>query len=191
MLCLMVVSGEVVKTIIMSPLTGFLTCKWSYLDGIVVVIVLIRVLVCLLCLVCSEFELNCETVFRRPLDNFELVIVLRIFRCVLTFCSANWFSFFMFYEFSLIPIMYIILKWGYQPERLKAAMSMATYSVCGGLPLLFNLVIFKGIFSTRFFVVGGVLGRFYESFSRGVPWFVWFFFLVSFMVKFPVYGLHD
>lgn len=64
-------------------------------------------------------------------------------------------------------------------------MSIATYSVCGGLPLLFNLVIFKGIFRTRFFVVGGVLGRFYESFSRGVPWFVWFFFFSKLYGKIP------
>jgi NADH-ubiquinone oxidoreductase chain 4 len=51
-------------------------------------------------------------------------------------------DFFFFFEFSLVPTFFLILKWGYQPERLQAAVFILLYTVGSSLPLLISLVYF-------------------------------------------------
>jgi NADH-ubiquinone oxidoreductase chain 4 len=36
------------------------------------------------------------------------------------FCRINLFSFYLFFESSFIPTVFLIWGWGYQPERLQA-----------------------------------------------------------------------
>lgn len=66
------------------------------------------------------------------------VFLLRVV-AVMFFMVANWFSLYFLFERSLIPILILILGWGYQPERLQAASHIIMYTVCGSLPLLVAL----------------------------------------------------
>jgi len=47
--------------------------------------------------------------------------------------------FYIFFEFSLIPITAIIFLYGYQPEKLQSALYMILYTVVGSLPLLLSI----------------------------------------------------
>lgn len=56
------------------------------------------------------------------------------------FFSLNSLIFYLFFELSLVPILLIIMGWGYQPERLQAGLYMMLYTLFGSIPLLFGLI---------------------------------------------------
>lgn len=73
--------------------------------------------------------------------NLMHLIILRLMvRLVLTFMAPRLFIFYFFFEWSLIPIFLIIMGWGYQPERLKASLSLFFYTLFASLPLLLAIL---------------------------------------------------
>lgn len=64
------------------------------------------------------------------LTNTLLIIL------ILRFSVNNLFLFYIIFEASLIPILLIILIWGYQPERLQAGIYLILYTITASLPLL-------------------------------------------------------
>lgn len=60
------------------------------------------------------------------------------------FSSVNLVLFYTSFEASLVPILLVILGWGYQPERLDAGLSMLFYTLAASLPLLLILVGLTG-----------------------------------------------
>ena len=61
---------------------------------------------------------------------FNLLIILFL-RLALRFSVASLFLFYLFFEWSLLPIFLIILGWGYQPERLRASLLLFfLYFIC-------------------------------------------------------------
>lgn len=70
---------------------------------------------------------------RRQLTLYILslgAILLLFFGC------TNVFVFYTIFELSLVPIFILVLGWGYQPERLKAGLSLLFYTLVGSLPLI-------------------------------------------------------
>jgi len=60
---------------------------------------------------------------------------------VASFLSKTLLYFFLLFETSLIPLFFVILGWGYQPERLQSSLYFLFYTLFGSLPLLLALVI--------------------------------------------------
>jgi NADH-ubiquinone oxidoreductase chain 4 len=73
--------------------------------------------------------------------NFILVSLI-IFRCYF-FMSAGWLGFYLFFEASLVPILIIVLGWGYQVERLGASKFLIIYTIFGSMPFFFVIILFK------------------------------------------------
>lgn len=118
--------------------------------------------------------------------NFNLIYFLvnvffLLFFLFLTFSCVNLFIFYLFFERSLIPTLFLILGWGYQPERLQAGLYLLFYTLFASLPLLLGLFfIFKINLSLAFFI------PIYEVHN-----FLFYFFLVfAFLVKIPMYIVH-
>jgi NADH-ubiquinone oxidoreductase chain 4 len=59
---------------------------------------------------------------------------------ITTFCMTRIIHFYFIFEASLIPILFIILGWGYQPERLQAGIYIIIYTVAASLPLLLAIM---------------------------------------------------
>ena len=74
----------------------------------------------------------------------DLMIVcifnLLAFNTMLFFFRSRSLVFYITFEFSLVPIVLIILTRGYQPERVRAVLWFVLYTIIGSLPLLFILV---------------------------------------------------
>jgi NADH-ubiquinone oxidoreductase chain 4 len=70
---------------------------------------------------------------------FLFNVLFLIFLLFLTFCSINLFLFYLFFERRLIPTLFLILGWGYQPERLQAGLYLLFYTLFASLPLLIGL----------------------------------------------------
>ncbi|YP_010718651.1 NADH dehydrogenase subunit 4 (mitochondrion) [Liolophura japonica] len=114
------------------------------------------------------------------------VIILNLM-IILVFMQENFILFYIFFEGSLVPTLLLILIWGYQPERLQAGMYMVIYTVAGALPFLLNLVfLFKANGSLSLLMKWGL-----PFFMSDLMFFLWWFFMILvFLVKLPLFGVH-
>lgn len=103
------------------------------------------------------------------------------FVCYQVFTTGHLFYLYFFYEASLIPILYIIIKWGSYPERSLSAIIILVYTLVFGAPVLVLIIYINQ--------VHGCWGISYISLSNPSFLFSLFVFL-CFSVKLPVYGLH-
>nr|YP_010148797.1 NADH dehydrogenase subunit 4 [Anodonta exulcerata]QQV69688.1 NADH dehydrogenase subunit 4 [Anodonta exulcerata] len=101
---------------------------------------------------------------------------------VLCFSLSSLLNFYIMFEFSLIPILLIILGWGYQPERLQAGKYMLLYTVSASLPLLILIVVVLA--------KGGSVFWGWKFLSFESSWLVTLCASLAFLVKLPVYGFH-
>lgn len=60
--------------------------------------------------------------------------------CVSFFHCASALSFYILFEMSLLPTLFIVLLFGYQPEKLQAGQYLLLYTVLASLPLLLSLL---------------------------------------------------
>nr|AVJ52515.1 NADH dehydrogenase subunit 4 [Urolabida menghaiensis] len=82
------------------------------------------------------------------LDNnnsteLSLMMLLLLLVLILFFLSNNLLMLFIFFESSLIPTLFLIFGWGYQPERLSAGYYLLFYTLFGSLPLLLMIFYLK------------------------------------------------
>nr|YP_010704680.1 NADH dehydrogenase subunit 4 [Monacha cartusiana]URP31091.1 NADH dehydrogenase subunit 4 [Monacha cartusiana] len=110
-----------------------------------------------------------------------LQVFLAIF-LVLCFNSWNLLSFYVFFEACLIPILLMIISWGYQPERLQAGLYMIIYTVFSSMPLLVLILYFFGTYSTlNLYTLGSIMSYPTNIMLLGV---------LAFLVKLPIYSVH-
>ena len=85
---------------------------------------------------------------------YNLNLIILIIFLFLSFCSINYFLFYLSFERRLIPTFLLILGWGYQPERLNARIYIFMYTIFSSLPLI--ILIFYLFFefnSLRFYIL--------------------------------------
>lgn len=104
--------------------------------------------------------------------------------CYGVFTTSSLFILYLFYESSLIPILYVILKWGSYPERSVSSVILLIYTSIFTFPFISVLFIFYNI-SGGFSLTDSALIDFVglDSLRRIVIF-------VTFAVKLPIYGLH-
>ncbi len=89
----------------------------------------------------------------------------------------------MFYESSLLPIIYIIIKWGSYPERSLRALILLIYTAFFSFPfIIFIFFYFSNIISLSLLCL---------SFTTiDIPRIISLLIFLAFSVKLPIYGLH-
>lgn len=116
--------------------------------------------------------------------KLNLVFLSMLIFCFGVFTTQNMFLLYFFYECSLLPILYIIIKWGSYPERSLRAIILLIYTSIFTFP--FIAVIFT------FYSLNG-------SFSLTIPFMslitpirllASLVIFCTFAVKLPIYGLH-
>nr|AXP84534.1 NADH dehydrogenase subunit 4 [Perumytilus purpuratus] len=112
------------------------------------------------------------------LIDLSLTVVL-----VMVFSVSNFFIFFFFFESVLVPVMLMILFWGYQPERLQAVSYMIIYTSAGSFPFLF------GLSSLVYWGSSDSIYSLYSNFNKDLCCFYWFY-LMGFFVKLPMFPFH-
>lgn len=109
------------------------------------------------------------------------VLILLIF-LVLTFSRMNLFIFYLFFERSLIPTLFLILGWGYQPERLQAGVYLLFYTLLVSLPMLVGIFyLYKNLTSINFYLLGNY------SFDYTL---LYLSLILAFLVKMPIFLVH-
>nr|YP_009563688.1 NADH dehydrogenase subunit 4 [Eristalis tenax]QAX27166.1 NADH dehydrogenase subunit 4 [Eristalis tenax]UXG18985.1 NADH dehydrogenase subunit 4 [Eristalis tenax] len=113
---------------------------------------------------------------------FLLNIMILLLMLVLTFMSMNLFMFYLFFESSLIPTLFLILGWGYQPERLQAGMYLLFYTLLVSLPMLIIVFYLYNSLNTM---------NFYLMNNYNFNYFIMYLFLIlPFLVKMPMFLVH-
>nr|YP_010600250.1 NADH dehydrogenase subunit 4 [Phryganogryllacris superangulata]WAL05834.1 NADH dehydrogenase subunit 4 [Phryganogryllacris superangulata] len=113
---------------------------------------------------------------------FLVVVLMLMIMLYCTFGSLSLFSFYVFFEGSLIPTLLLILGWGYQPERMQAGVYLLFYTLLASLPLLIGLFyLYKEVGGLFIFgEVGLSLSNFYLYLSL----------VFAFLVKMPMFLVH-
>nr|YP_010894997.1 NADH dehydrogenase subunit 4 [Austalis copiosa]WJW73510.1 NADH dehydrogenase subunit 4 [Austalis copiosa] len=113
---------------------------------------------------------------------FLLNLMILLLLLVLTFMSMNLFMFYLFFESSLIPTLFLILGWGYQPERLQAGMYLLFYTLLVSLPMLIIIFYLYNNLNTM---------NFYLMNNFDFNYFIMYLFLIlPFLVKMPMFLVH-
>nr|YP_009684655.1 NADH dehydrogenase subunit 4 [Exorista japonica]YP_010432113.1 NADH dehydrogenase subunit 4 [Winthemia sumatrana]QDR25211.1 NADH dehydrogenase subunit 4 [Exorista japonica]USW04710.1 NADH dehydrogenase subunit 4 [Winthemia sumatrana] len=120
--------------------------------------------------------------YKNYLNLFMLNIILLLIMLVLTFSSMSLFMFYMFFESSLIPTLFLILGWGYQPERLQAGIYLLFYTLLVSLPMLI------GIFYL-YFKTGTMNFYLLNNYNFNLE-FLYFSMILAFLVKMPMFLVH-
>ena len=113
----------------------------------------------------------------------KVILLLITFFSLIVFLVNNVFLLYFFYEASLIPILYIIIKWGSYPERSVSSLILLVYTAVCSFPFIFFIFyLFSNEQSFNLVV---------SSYSLvSLPNLMSILILVAFSVKLPVYGLH-
>lgn len=141
-------------------------------------IILLRIWICGLILIARE-SIYC---YNKYISLFLINILFLLLFLYLTFRRINLFMFYLFFESRLIPTLFLILGWGYQPERLQAGIYLLFYTLLASLPLLVAV-----------FMLYNILGRIYFFIIRGNLYdleILYLGFIIAFLVKIPMFLVH-
>nr|YP_010875365.1 NADH dehydrogenase subunit 4 [Pycnoscelus surinamensis]AVN67966.1 NADH dehydrogenase subunit 4 [Pycnoscelus sp. B103]WGW15112.1 NADH dehydrogenase subunit 4 [Pycnoscelus surinamensis] len=139
-------------------------------------LIFLSIWICVLMIMASE-SINRVVYFN---DFFLFMVVVLLIFLVCTFSSLNVFSFYLFFESSLIPTLFLILGWGYQPERLQAGIYLLFYTLLASLPMLVGIMY---VYEVN-----------YLSFSLMKPFennmYLYVSMILAFLVKMPMFMVH-
>nr|AWB97973.1 NADH dehydrogenase subunit 4 [Anopheles aff. konderi B PGF-2018] len=114
---------------------------------------------------------------------FIFMVLFLLMMLVLTFSSMSMFMFYLFFEASLIPTLFLILGWGYQPERLQAGVYLLFYTLLASLPLLIGIFYILDINNTLSF-------NLLLNFSFLDLNLLYLSLIFAFLVKMPMFLVH-
>nr|YP_010625486.1 NADH dehydrogenase subunit 4 [Notonecta triguttata]WBG94116.1 NADH dehydrogenase subunit 4 [Notonecta triguttata] len=113
-------------------------------------------------------------------NEFIFTCIMLLLFLMLSFSTTNMFLFYLFFESSLIPTLFLIFGWGYQPERLSAGFYLLFYTLFASLPLLIGIFYINSISFTLF----------YFLVSIDLNFFLYLSMILAFLVKMPMIFFH-
>lgn len=126
-------------------------------------------------------------VYALSFSNYKLITVTLLsllFFCLQVFTTDSMFLLYFFYESSLVPILFIIVKWGSYPERSIRAIVILFYTLFFSAPFILILVtIYLSLMTFSFSIL--TMYRYSSTLLVTVLIFI------AFAVKLPIYGLHQ
>nr|AMW68055.1 NADH dehydrogenase subunit 4 [Myiodactylus osmyloides] len=140
-------------------------------------LILLSMWICTLMLMASEsiYKYNYSKYF------FTFNIIMLLLLLTLSFSSLNLFYFYLFFEGSLIPTLFLIIGWGYQPERLQAGIYLLFYTLLASLPMLVSI----------FFLYNNLYTLFYLKLDyNNMNYLFYISMLIAFLVKMPMFMVH-
>lgn len=129
-------------------------------------------------IIIAREKLNSSSMYKFLFIFFVILLILILF---FTFSRMNLLIFYLFFERSLIPTFFLILGWGYQPERLQAGLYLLFYTLFASLPILLRILYLNNLnYSLCFNFI-------YINYFNI---FFCFSIILAFLVKIPIYIFH-
>nr|YP_010626072.1 NADH dehydrogenase subunit 4 [Inocellia crassicornis]WBK02883.1 NADH dehydrogenase subunit 4 [Inocellia crassicornis] len=121
------------------------------------------------------FYMNNKSLF------FMFNLLMLMWLLILSFMSLSLLGFYIFFESSLIPTLFLILGWGYQPERLQAGIYLLFYTLFLSLPMFISIIYLYKDTSLLFM-------NFKETFYLNNLFYLSM--ILAFLVKIPMFLVH-
>lgn len=125
----------------------------------------------------ARFKLYYLNKFR---NLFILNLLFLLLCLVLAFSSLDILYFYVFFEIRILPVLLIIIGWGYQPERIQAGIYLVFYTLFVSLPLLLGIFYIYNVFYSFRFIYFNELGLI----------IIYFLIILAFLVKMPIFIFH-
>nr|QAX91215.1 NADH dehydrogenase subunit 4 [Schedorhinotermes sp. 5 MW-2019] len=135
--------------------------------------------------VCVLMILASESVVRSGYfpGFFVLVVIFLMIALYLAFSSIGLLSFYIFFESSLIPTLFLILGWGYQPERVQAGVYLLFYTLLASLPMLIGILYI-------YYTLGSLCLFMFDGLFVSGSWIFYFCMVLAFLVSMPMFLVH-
>nr|YP_002327450.1 NADH dehydrogenase subunit 4 [Scarus ghobban]ACJ45005.1 NADH dehydrogenase subunit 4 [Scarus ghobban] len=139
-----------------------------------------------LMILASQNHLALEPISRQR-TYISLMITLQAF-LILAFGATERIMFYVMFEATLIPTLFLITRWGNQAERLNAGTYFLFYTLAGSLPLLVALLVMHNTTGSLSTLTLQFTPTFTStSYANKACWVAC---LMAFLVKMPLYGVH-
>ncbi len=150
------------------------------IDGISLLLVLLTNLLCMLIVISvkEDHKLSCP--------SFYFLLLLTQTALIGVFLARDAFLFYVFWEMTLIPIFFMMLKWG-GDHRHRTTLKFFLYTLLGSLFMLIGILYLYLHSPLKSFAIS----NFYSVHlsAQEQRWLFWAFF-IAFAIKIPVFPLH-
>lgn len=141
-------------------------------------IVLLSFWICILIIISRE-KLYINNFYYQEFILLTIILLLSLF---IVFSSINLFVFYLFFEISLIPVLLLIIGWGYQPERIQAGIYLLFYTLLASLPIIISIFYYYKNYNR--------LEYFDFHFNKINNVILYIFINIVFFIKMPIYFVH-
>jgi NADH-quinone oxidoreductase subunit M len=151
------------------------------LDGFSYPMVLLATLLCLVALLASR------SIHERVKGYYLLMLILES-AMLGVFMAQDWSLFYVFWELTLIPLFFLIDRWGGR-NRHGAALNFVLYTMGGSVFILVALLVLFDSVEGHSFAMADLAagGRLLEPWTQVL---IFLGFLVGFGVKMPIFPIH-
>nr|BAV56983.1 NADH dehydrogenase subunit 4 [Monacoa niger] len=139
-----------------------------------------------LMIIASQNHMSPEPLARQR-TYISLLASLQMF-LIMAFGATEIIMFYIMFEATLVPTLFIITRWGNQTERLNAGTYFLFYTLAGSLPLLVALLLLQNHTGTLSLLALPYTQPFHLSSYADKLW--WAGCILAFLVKMPLYGVH-
>lgn len=151
------------------------------IDGISYPMVLLATLLCLIAVIASVS-------IKERVKGYYLLLLLLESSMLGVFMAQDWSLFYLFWELTLIPLFFLIDRWG-GAGRHTASLNFVLYTMGGSVFLLLSLlVVFDATPGHSFSMASMSVGA--AGLSDDMQVLIFLGFLVGFGVKMPIFPLH-
>ena len=149
------------------------------IDGISILLVMLTTLLMVLVVVSSW------TAVQENVKNYMLFFLMLEMGMLGVFLSLDLFLFYIFWEFSLVPMYFLIGIWG-GPRRMYAAIKFFLYTMAGSI-LMLLAILWLGIVGHHF-SLPGLVGT---NIPQNIQIWLFLAFALAFAIKVPMWPLHS
>ncbi len=155
------------------------------LDGISLMLILLTTFLTVLCVLVSWRQITDRV---GPFHFFLMVMETGVLG---VFLATDLFLFYLFWEFQIIPMFFLIGMWGHE-KRTYATVKFILYTLFGSLLMLVALI-------ALYFHHGAQTGQYtfalnqlvHTKLSKTAEFWIYSAFLLSFLIKIPVFPVHS
>lgn len=126
------------------------------------------------------------TAIEHQIKAYYILMLLLEIGMMGVFLAQDLFLFYIFWEFTLIPMYFLIGMWGGQ-ERVYASIKFFLYTMAGSL-LMLLAILYMGITNNTFSVPDLIAGR--EAFASAQH-ILFIGFAIAFAIKVPIFPFHS
>ena len=149
-------------------------------DGLSILMILLTSFISMLAIAASW------TAIEQQIKQYYIFMLLLETGMLGVFLAQDLFLFYVFWEFTLVPMYFLIGIWGGQ-QRVYASIKFFLYTMAGSL-LMLLAILYMGIANNTFALPELIAGR--AAFAGVQNWlFIGFF--IAFAIKVPVFPFHS